>query len=439
MDYEGVDRRHFLKVAAGSAGLAAAGPWALSGHSAADRSARRPTVKIGYIGPLTGLVAPFLGAPAGFVSGQLRSYFNKHGLLIDGVRHKVEITVLDTMGSPAEAATAVSVLVNDGVHVILVQDDSEIITLVSRLCQRFGVPCVSTGVPWEQWFKSLGGKLHGGRAGSTSWKWPYHFFYGLTDIDAVYADLWSSLHTNKEVGGLWPRDSAGSYFATGKNGIPAALDRRGYHVKSGRYADGDPNIGSLATTFKNAHAQILTGTPDPGDFQAFRSAARARGYEPVIATISGFTAFPASVNPVGAAATDLSCEVWWSPAFPYRSSITGQTSAQLAAEFTSATKLQWSQAVGSAHAMFEVARAALVRARSLSHAHVAEALSRLRVTTVVGPLSWIAGPVRNVSRTPLVGGQWQRGTTYRHNLVIVANKPNPKIPLGGHLKPVSFA
>ena len=50
--------------------------------------------------------------------------------------------------------------------------------------------------------------------------------------------------------------------------------------------------------------------------------------------------------------------------------------------------------------------------------------------------SWTGQPVKNVSKTPLVAGQWQRkGNDFE--LVITANKPAPNIPVGGKLETLS--
>ena len=45
-------------------------------------------------------------------------------------------------------------------------------------------------------------------------------------------------------------------------------------------------------------------------------------------------------------------------------------------------------------------------------------------------------PVKNVARTPLVAGQWQRNGN-EFELVVTANKPAPEIPVGGKLQLLS--
>jgi branched-chain amino acid transport system substrate-binding protein len=65
---------------------------------------------------------------------------------------------------------------------------------------------------------------------------------------------------------------------------------------------------------------------------------------------------------------------------------------------------------------------------------MAQALSRLKLDTVVGPLDFTGGPVPNVARTPLVGGQWRSTAQGRYELVVVSNKQHPEIPVGGKVE-----
>ena len=45
-------------------------------------------------------------------------------------------------------------------------------------------------------------------------------------------------------------------------------------------------------------------------------------------------------------------------------------------------------------------------------------------------------PVKNVSKTPLVGGQWVRGSKHKYDLQVVNNKTATNIPVKGVMKPI---
>ena len=85
--------------------------------------------------------------------------------------------------------------------------------------------------------------------------------------------------------------------------------------------------------------------------------------------------------------------------------------------------------------LFEVAANALGRAKSLKAADVRDAVAATSIQSVVGPVKWGGqGPFRNVSKTPLVLGQWGKGTKYKVELTLVNNEAAPGIPTGGKLR-----
>ncbi len=65
-------------------------------------------------------------------------------------------------------------------------------------------------------------------------------------------------------------------------------------------------------------------------------------------------------------------------------------------------------------------------------------MKTLRVSTIVGDLDWTSGPVPNVAKTPLAGGQWRKaaGGTFPYDLVVVENKLAPMVPMGGKVEPL---
>ncbi|HEY9064618.1 MAG TPA: ABC transporter substrate-binding protein, partial [Burkholderiaceae bacterium] len=103
--------------------------------------------------------------------------------------------------------------------------------------------------------------------------------------------------------------------------------------------------------------------------------------------------------------------------------------------YETSTKKQWTQPIGFAHALFEVAADALKRAKSTSAQDVRDAIAATDMKTIVGGVKWGGqGPFRNVSRTPLVLGQWVKGTKTQHDLVIVNNETFPSIPTTAKMK-----
>jgi branched-chain amino acid transport system substrate-binding protein len=131
--------------------------------------------------------------------------------------------------------------------------------------------------------------------------------------------------------------------------------------------------------------------------------------------------------------------VWWTPSHPFASSLTKQSAKALADAYEAGTGKQWTQPIGFAHALFEVASNALSRAKSAKAGDVRDAVAGTAMDTVVGPVKWGgAGPMKNVSKTPLVLGQWVPGSGKRKvELVVVNNDAAKAIPVGGTLKPIA--
>ena len=70
---------------------------------------------------------------------------------------------------------------------------------------------------------------------------------------------------------------------------------------------------------------------------------------------------------------------------------------------------------------------------SMNSSAIIDAIASTNLKTIVGPVEWTGTPVRNVTKTPLVAGQWQKGTD-GFDLVICENETAPEIPVGGELK-----
>jgi branched-chain amino acid transport system substrate-binding protein len=231
---------------------------------------------------------------------------------------------------------------------------------------------------------------------------------------------------------LWPNDADGNAWADPKTGLPP-IRNKGYRlVDPGHYQNGSLDYSAQIAQFKQAGADILVGVPIPPDFTNFWKQAAQQGYRPKSATVAKALLFPSAVEALGPLARNLSTEVWWSPEHPFKSSLTGQSCAQLAAAYTAKTGKQWTQPIGMIHALFEVAVKALTDAGGPGdRTAVAQALGALKTDSIVGPLDWSSGPVKNVTATPLVGGQWRRGGKYPYDLTIVSNKQHTAIPTTG--------
>jgi branched-chain amino acid transport system substrate-binding protein len=423
-------RRELMRVA-GISGAAIG----LGGLAAACSPQATPTgasVKIGYVSPKTGALAPFAEADD-FILGAIRQNFDK-GLTIAGQSRKIEIVTKDSQSDPNRAATVASELItNDKVSLMLVASTPETTNPVTGQCEANGVPCISTVAPWQPWF-------FGQQKDPTKpvdFKYGYHFFWGLEDIEQVFFDMWETISTNKKVAGLFPNDGDGNAWGDKGLGFPSFFTPKGYTVVDpGRYNNLTQDFSAQISAYKTASAQILTGVPIPPDFTNFWKQANQQGFKPKIASVGKALLFPPSVEALGTIGEGMSTEYWWGPTHPFTSSLSGQSAKALADAYTASTKRQWTQPIGFVHALFEVAADVLKRTSSVSAQPIVDAIKATKMNTVVGPIQWTGQPFPNVAKTKLVGGQWKKSTAFPYELVVVSNKALPEVPVAGKLDPI---
>jgi branched-chain amino acid transport system substrate-binding protein len=368
-----------------------------------------------------------------FVIDTARQRF-KDGLELGRRAHPVQILVRDSQSDPVRAREVARQLIDEQIHLMLVSSTPETTNPVADACERAGVPCISTVTPYQPWFLDRDPPQN--PADPKPYQWTWHFFWGLEDLISVFADMWGQIENNQVLGGLWPDDGDGKAFS---RGFPAALEPQGYRiVDPGRYRNEKDSFQVEIQRFRSASADIVTGVPVPADFATFWKQAGEEGYRPKIATVAKAAVFPAFLEAMGDAA-GISAEVWWSPSHPYRSSLTGERAADLARSYTTATGRQWTQPIGFAHALFELAVHVLQRAGDVNDRQsVVDAIEATSLDTIVGRVDWSRrlADFPNVARTPLVGGQWRPGRTWPFELEIVSNATNPEIPATGSLQPI---
>lgn len=413
--------------------LQAAGALAAASFTPRVFAQTRNTIKIGFVSPRTGPLAAF-AEPDDFVLDQLRRALGP-GLKVGGRTYSVEVVYKDSQSNPNRAAEVTADLIfKDRVHLVVAGNTPETTVPVADQCELNGVPCITNDTPWQPYFFSRGGDPKRG------FEWTYHYFWGLEDIIAVYTSMWGMLNTNKVIGALWPNDPDGNAWSDPSQGFPPVLSRLGYKlVDPGRFKTPADDFSAYITAFRQNGADIITGVLPTPDFANFWNQALRAGLRPKAVTAAKATEFPAAVKALGEdQAAGLTIEVWWSPAHPFHSSLTGQSSKELAAAYTQATGRPWSVSLGFKHALFETAVDALRRAADLGRMAVRDAIRTMALDTIVGHIDFRKGPVPNIAKTPLVGGQWKR-TKLGLELLVVENSQAKMVPIQAELEPIRYS
>jgi branched-chain amino acid transport system substrate-binding protein len=396
-----------------------------------DSGGTAGTLKIGFVSPITGPAAGF-GEPDAYVLGLVRKSLSS-GLTVGGKKYDVTIIDKDGQSDPQRGAQVANDLITkDAVDLMLTTSTPETVNPVSDACEASGVPCISTVVPWEAWYFGRGAKEDQKKA----FQYTYHFCFGVQQFANAYTTMWPQVPTNKKVGVMWPNDADGNAI---RASLGPLLEKAGYTiVDPGAYTDGTNDYSSQIAKFKAEDCEIFNTFPIPPDFATFWQQASQQGYKPKIAQIAKTGLFPSQVEALGPIGVGLAGGAYWTPTFPYKSSLTGIESKDLGSGYETTTGKQWNQQLGPSLALFDAGVAALRAASDPKNKKaVADAIGSLTVETPVGKLVWGSGPNGNVVATPILGGQWVKSTSGSFPLAfpLVENSSDTNVPVAAKLQP----
>ena len=362
------------------------------------------TVLVGRVVPLTGPLASF-GTGTPYVEQTAIDAINDQGgVVLDGKRCRLELVYVDSRSDVQRAGEAAQELIQSGIDIMIVSNTADTVSPVSAACERAGIACISVDAPASAWI--MGGPYQ------NSW----HTFFDNEREMLCFLEAWESIDTNKTIGLLTANDSEGVEITTFITDFASA---KGYHlVDPGRYYLGTDDYSGMIQTFADAECDIILGVMNTVDFSAFWRQCLASGYRPKMCTVAKSCLFSADVELLGPLANGLITEVWWRWDFPYSSSITGWSSAQLAEDYL-AHYPELSIApptVGYKHANVEILYDILKRAGSLDLDAVNAAAAATSLDTIIGRVTFND---THISIMSCVTGQWvmNEDGTYRQEIV----------------------
>ena len=421
-------RRSFTRLIAGSA-LAAP----LIGTRAFGQDAA--TFRIGYIGPQSGPLGIF-GAHDGWLIDAIRANL-AGGIEVGGRRMQVEIITADTQSDPVRASQITRDMINSAApDLILTHSAPETVNPVSDACEAGATPCLSTVAPWEAYYFG-----RGGRPGEQSFRWTYHYSFGTGNFLNLYDGQWSLLETNRKVGTLVPSDADGN--AIRANLLPQMAAAGWEIVDPGPYENMTQDFTTHIEAFKDAGVDIVVCFPFPPDFPVFWRQAAQRGLAQRLKIMQMAKAglFAAEMEALGELGQGLCTGVYWHPAFPFASTATGLSNADMGTAYEAATDRQWAQALGASASLFDAAIAlAQQSGNPKDKESLAATLPALRAETAVGTVDFTTGPVPNCAVSGLAGGQWNRSAQgpFPFQLDLVSNADFPQIQLTSEFRPLAF-
>jgi branched-chain amino acid transport system substrate-binding protein len=368
-------------------------------------------ITMGFVSPLTGGIALF-GVPDDYCAQRWREYAADGIVCGDGKMHAVTIEVADSQSDSNRAAQVAGDLINNtNIDIMMVASTPDTVTPVVEQCEANGCPVVSTDCPWQTYMGQ-----------NTEYKWSYHAFFGAEDFFEINWSCYEQVPTNKVIGAMYDNSADGNFFSAN---APAFMEAKGYTVvMPSNFQQFSEDYTQQITQFKNEGAECVMGNMIPPDFTNFWKQAQQQGFQPKICLVGKAILFPGSVEAIGDVADGLCTELWWHRTFPWVSSLTGETCAELADDFEAKTGQQ--QTAPLLHYVCgEMAFYGLQNATDpKDKAAVLAAIETMNFDSIIGPIDftapiieptgsgpadWPAGPghkLKNVWDHGLGGSQW---------------------------------
>ena len=403
------------------------------GRSIRPAFAAGRTLKIGIVSPKTGPMAAF-AEPTEFVIARI---LEATGGVIEnaGLRYPLEIVERDTQSNPNRAAEVTQDLIlSEGVDVVLCYGGPENTNPASDQCELNGVPCLASDVPIEPWFFGRNGDPQQG------FGYTYCAFFDVTTYAGAMLAFMDKIAPGGTVGGLWPNDADGVVLSQAfTDGFGAA----GYTiVDPGRFDLPTSSFSTQIAKFRDSGVNIVQGIMPPPDFTLFWTQCAQQGFQPKAMIAGKSSEYPASVQPLGDKAVGVSVPIWWTPEFPYISSLDGASALQIARAYEAETGRQWTAGVGSRYAMLEVLIDTLRRADDLDDPDsVSAALGATRLETICGTIDFSTGPVPNSAKLGLVSVQWVKASEdypFPFDMAVVENSFHPSVPVSRAPFPIPY-
>ncbi len=403
-------------------------------------------IKLGFVTPTTGPLASF-GVPDAYCVERAREAFDGGLLCGDGLKHPIDITVVDSQSDPNRAGqVAGDLIMNDGVDIVLAASSPDTVVPVAGQAEALEVPCLTCDAPWQGYIEPRsGGDL------SAVFNWTYHVFFGAEDGIAVMLDMLEKIPTNRVLALLYSNSADGN--AVYNVELPI-FQEAGFTVVDGSgFSEGTEDFTSQISMFKKAGAEMGHGLLSPTDFVNFWKQAIQQSWLPKMSLWGKALLFPQSLEAIGPIGINLCSDQWWGAEWPFKSTLLGETCQQFADEFEAREGQQWTQPLGH-FMLFDWAADVLSRTASVDDkGAIMTAVKSSKLETLIGPIDFSApvepaGPpwetgsrhvVENVYKIGQCGAQWRQGDKWPFELVTVSNGGWPKIPVQAELQPYTVS
>lgn len=393
--------------------------------TAEDAQAQECSITIGRVVPLTGPLVD-VGRETPWLDENKIAQLENGALQVGDQMCTIEYEIYDSRGTAAGSAEAAQeAILNDEVDMLIAQGTPDTTNAPSDLCERYGIPCVTTNTPIEAWLLGPDGQ-------PKDYDYTFHFFFGVPDLVTNHIGMIQQLPGgfNGNIGFLYPNDPDGQVFA--QIFTPAFQGEGWETIDPGRFEQGLPDFSSIINQFKRNRVEVVTGVLAPPDMQTYLQQAAQLDYAPLMYIIDKGTGYPEPMRALGEFGEGLLGVNFWSPAFPGMSQYGGYDGQALVDAYEADNPgRSYSPGLAWTDAAYDILFDALQRAGSTDTDAIVAALAETDLDTVTGQVNFND---QNYSVAPLGGAQWQLNEDGELEKENVFNDVYPEVELTSEMR-----
>jgi branched-chain amino acid transport system substrate-binding protein len=396
-------------------------------------------IKLGYVLPVTGPLAPFAAAGK-WATKHFSDAIGDGVVLGDKKKHPFEVHTVDTQSDSNRVAQVTGDLIqNDKVDIILAAVTPDTVNPAADVAESMGCPLISNWTESHAFF-------NGRKAPADGFKWTYCFAFDDVMTTVNYVGLLGQIVSNMTVGLVLANDVDGNNWAQWG---PPILEQAGFKVvKTDLYTPGAEDYTAQIATIKKAGCELLLSVMLTPDFTNFWTQAHQQSYQPKVAIGHKGLIFPEGVLAMGEIGYNLCSAGTWTPRQKFLDSLTGMTCQQIADEYEAFSGGEWSEAVFIL-ALFEWANDLFKRVANVDDKEaIVSAIKTTKLETCLGLLDFTA-PVKDMSHHPNINacsppqacGQWVKATSgkWKIDKLLVFTTDPDVVALDGKVQPMQYS
>jgi branched-chain amino acid transport system substrate-binding protein len=350
------------------------------------------TIKIGASIPLSGPLASFGFFEKWGYQHAVNAVNAQGGIKINGVKRKVQLTILDDQTDPNRTVNNVQRLItSEHVDAMLGSCTDTLVEPGALVADRMGVPLVTSCAATNTF------------GPTKKWTWAWDLFFNseqLTETPFITADqLGLKDKTNKKVAIIHSNGKNENVIGTVE--WPKWAAKHGWKVVyNGAFPPDNSQFTTALQSAKAAGADMLLSVFGPPGSIAMRKQMISIGYAPKIAVMEEGAEPVQFATALGKLADGIMVGGFWDPSFPYPGAATLRT------QFESETHQTFSQHIADTSTAAQILLEAVARAGTVDKKKVNAEIAKTDSTYVVGPIKFGAD---HTATLPMVEEQWQNG------------------------------